>query len=122
VRMPLAVVTTKPLVFAEPIVAAVGLSQYFTGVFGPTLDARAETKTETLGRALAVCGSPGQNWMVGDRSHDMVAGKAHGARTVGVTWGIGDETELTTAGADHIVAAPQQLPYMMLGAGNRRRA
>ena len=32
--------------------------------------------------------------MVGDRSFDMVAARAHGLRAVGVAWGIGSREEL----------------------------
>ena len=36
--------------------------------------------------------------MVGDRSFDMVAARAHGLRAVGVAWGIGSREELEAAG------------------------
>ena len=39
----------------------------------------------------------------------MTAAHAHGLRAVGVTWGIGSEDELRTAGADILVAAPDEL-------------
>ena len=46
----LAVATSKPTAFAEPLLDAVGLSAYFEVIAGPGLDERAEPKTETLAR------------------------------------------------------------------------
>ena len=48
----LAVATSKPHAFAEPLLDAMGLREHFEVVAGPDLSARAEDKTETLGRAL----------------------------------------------------------------------
>jgi phosphoglycolate phosphatase len=47
--------------------------------------------------------------MVGDRHFDVAAGRAMGLATVGVSWGIGSVSELRQAGADHIVASPEEL-------------
>ena len=47
--------------------------------------------------------------MVGDRSFDMVAARAHGLRAIGVAWGIGDRDELTGAGAEEIAETPADL-------------
>jgi phosphoglycolate phosphatase len=51
--------------------------------------------------------------MVGDRHHDVDAGKAHGLRTIGVLWGIGDVDELRGAGADDLVATPAELVELL---------
>lgn len=106
----LAVVTSKPAEFAVPILAAVGLEATFAAVHAPGLTARAETKTRTLARALADVApglDPRDTVMVGDRHHDVDAGRACGTRTVGVTWGIGDAGEL--AHADRVVESPDAL-------------
>jgi phosphoglycolate phosphatase len=57
--------------------------------------------------------------MVGDRHHDVDAGRAHGLHTIGVTWGIGSAAELGEAGADHVVDAPSQLEELLLAVGSR---
>lgn len=111
--VPLAVVTSKPAHFAEPILETVGLAGRFRGVYAPELRATTETKAVALARALeeVVPGvAPPRTAMVGDRSHDVVAGRSCGTRTVGVTWGAGDREELAAAGADRIVDAPDALP------------
>jgi len=105
---PLAVATSKPRPFAEPLLEALGLREYFAVVAGPTFDLRAESKTETVGAALRALGTA-SGAMVGDRSFDMVGARAHGLRAIGVGWGIGSREELERAGADEIIATPADL-------------
>lgn len=47
--------------------------------------------------------NPEQTVMIGDTSMDVLAGIAAGAKSIGVTWGAQGHTELTDAGAHHIV-------------------
>lgn len=102
---PVCVVTSKPAGFASPILEHLGIIDVFAFVEGPSFDdAGRESKVETLARArtrisVAV--------MVGDRHHDIDAGRAHGLVTVGVLWGMGDAAEL--AHADRLVATPDDL-------------
>jgi phosphoglycolate phosphatase len=108
--MPLAIVTSKPLAFAEPLAEALGLMPYFAFMFGPALSSTRETKGQTLALALKTVlpgGLPARTAMVGDRHHDVDAGRACGTRTIGVTWGIGDRAELRCA--DRIIDEPRQL-------------
>ena len=99
------VVTSKPAGFATPILEHLGLLDALAFVEGPSFDvAGHETKTVTLGRALDRLEI---GVMVGDRHHDVDAGRAHGLTTVGVLWGMGDAVEL--AGADHVVHTPDAL-------------
>jgi phosphoglycolate phosphatase len=107
---PACVVTSKPAALARPIIEHLGLLDALVFVEGPALDAGDEPKKVTLGRALdrlgpAVAGAA----MVGDRHHDIDAGRAHGLTTIGVLWGIGTVEELTSAGADHVVGTPDEL-------------
>ena len=110
-RVPVAVATTKPRAFAEPLCERLGLAASLHAVVGPELDAPEEVKTVTVRRALEALGlSPGADTpLVGDRSHDVEAARANGIGCVGVLWGIGDEAELRAAGADPIVASPDDL-------------
>lgn len=116
----LAVVTTKPTVFAEPIIEALGLRDRFAAVVGPKLHA-PEPKRVTLGRALdELEAAPGDAVMVGDRRFDIEAAGAHGVPSVGVTWGHGTADELRAAGADRIVDAPAQLPAAISAVASSR--
>ena len=106
----LAVVTSKPAAFAEPILEAVGLRDAVEAVHAPSLEARSESKATTLSRALsdlAAGVAPAATVMVGDRHHDIDAGRACGTATLGVTWGIGEPDEL--ADADRIIHRPDEL-------------
>jgi phosphoglycolate phosphatase len=111
-QVPVAVATTKPHAYAEPLCEHLGLTPHLRAVVGPELDAPDEVKTVTIVRALAAFGlEPGADVpMVGDRRHDAEAAHANGLSCVGVLWGIGDEAELRAAGADPILRAPAELP------------
>jgi phosphoglycolate phosphatase len=110
----LAVATSKPRPFAEPLLEALGLREHFDVVSGPELDATGEDKTTTVGNALHALGAE-RGAMVGDRSFDMIAARAHGLHAVGVGWGIGSRAELEAAGAHRIVASPAELPAAVSG-------
>lgn len=113
---PLVLVTSKPERFARPIVEQLGLDRWLTAVHGPSLGRRIEPKRVTLARALAdvVTGiEPARTVMVGDRAQDVLAGRACGTRTVGVTWGAGSRQELQDAGADRIVDDPAELVALL---------
>lgn len=105
----LAVATSKPRAFAEPLLGALGLRERFEAVFAPELDLHVESKTATVAKAVAALDADGGT-MVGDRHVDMAAAHAHGLRAVGVTWGFGTPEELREAGADVLVADPAALP------------
>jgi len=104
----LGVATSKPRAFAEPLLEALGLRDYFEAVAGPDLRTGVEPKTATVGAALRALGASG-GAMVGDTAFDMVAAHAHGLRAVGVTWGIGTAEELRAAGAEVLVDEPAEL-------------
>ena len=106
----LAVATSKPKAFAEPLLAAMGIREPFEVIAGPPVSPQPEHKEETLGRALRELGSPPRAVMVGDRLFDVRAAHAHEIPCIGVTWGIGSTEELTEAGADALVASPGELP------------
>ena len=108
----LAVATSKPRAFAEPLIAALGFADAFEAIFAPELDLHVESKTQTVARALEALAVPAATpaTMVGDRHVDVAAAHAHGLRAVGVTWGFGTPDELRTAGADVLVDSPADLP------------
>ena len=102
----LAVATSKPHAFADPLLSAMGLREHFELVVGPDLRARTEDKTATIGRALTALGET-RAVMVGDRSFDVVGAHANGIPAIGVTWGIGDAAELS--GAERTIDDPAAL-------------
>ena len=110
-QVPVAVATSKPRAFAEPLCERLGLAPHLRALAGPELDAPEEIKAVTVARALAALGlaAGADAPLVGDRRHDAEAAAANGLRCVGVLWGIGDEAELRAAGADPIVRDPADL-------------
>lgn len=113
------IVTAKPAAVAEPLLEHLGLREVFDAVHGAPMDRTVEAKRVTLARALASMRiSPDRSVMIGDRSHDVVAGRACGTRTIGVLWGAGDRDELEQAGADFMVERPGQLESVLLSSGS----
>jgi phosphoglycolate phosphatase len=110
-QRPLGVATSKPLAYTKPLCDHLGLTPYFAVIEGPSL-AEIEPKTVTVRRALEGLGlGPGASApLIGDRLHDVEAAHANDLRCIGVLWGFGTEEELRAAGADALVAAPEELP------------
>lgn len=95
----LATATAKRTTTARAIIAAHGLSDYFT-VIGGT-DERRTTKAQTIAGVLAeLDADPTATIMVGDRHHDVDGAHAQGVRAIGALWGYGVGDELRAAGAD----------------------
>lgn len=113
----LAVVTSKPQPIATWLLTEVGLADRFVAIHGPAAEVEGEPKRDTLARALAALdvADPGTATMIGDRSHDVLAGRQVGTVTVGVTWGAGDRAELEAAGADAIVDDVDALRELLTG-------
>ena len=111
-RFPLAVASSKPTDFSIPILRNLKLDKFFQSICGPTLDlATPEPKTQTAARALREISNPPPTRaaIVGDREHDITAGKNNGLITVAVTWGFGEREELEDAQPDCIVHSPREL-------------
>lgn len=100
--------TAKPEVYARRIVTLFGLSDVLDGIYGSELGGRHDDKAELLAHLAATERlDPACAVMIGDRSHDIRAARANGARAIGVLWGYGSAQEL--AGADAIVRTPGEL-------------
>jgi phosphoglycolate phosphatase len=112
-RVPLAVATSKIVTAAVPLLEHLDLAKFFDVISGPLPSAVNEPKSATVAQALAALGGPHTPVMIGDRCYDVVGAHEHGVPTVGVLWGAGSETELRDAGADAIVAAPDEIPPLL---------
>ncbi|KAB2919516.1 MAG: HAD hydrolase-like protein [Hyphomicrobiaceae bacterium] len=106
----LIVATSKPHVFARPVLEHFGLAGRFSAVHGAELDGRNDSKIDLLAHVVACEGVvPSRAVMIGDREFDVVAAARNGIQAVGVTWGYGSVAELQTAGAAAICEAPSSL-------------
>jgi len=113
----LGVVTSKPAAYAIPILDALGFSSMMEVMEGPGVS-ETEAKPATLARALdrlGVVSNFASVYMIGDRYHDIEAGRSVGARTIGVTWGFGSREELAGAGTDFVVDTPDEISGIVLG-------
>jgi phosphoglycolate phosphatase len=100
------VATSKPTVYARPIVEHFGLDAHFADVCGSELDGTRTDKTELLAWLTAEKRVEGPAVMIGDRRHDMVGARNNGMRAIGVAYGYGGEAELRDAGAETVCHAP----------------
>ena len=119
--MNLFVATSKPHVFARPILDHFSLAGYFTRIFGSELSGQNENKGNLLQHLLADTGiEPRETVMVGDRHYDVVAARAHQILPIGVTYGYGSKEELLSAGAEMLCASPLEVAEFLSADENNR--
>ncbi|HEX7769484.1 MAG TPA: HAD hydrolase-like protein [Dokdonella sp.] len=110
----LAVVTTKPDLYAEKIVRSLPFGARFERVYAAPPGSRDSEKARMIARALRDFGSdPGDAVMVGDRHFDIAGARSNGVRALGAGWGFGSHEELRAAGADAIAANPPALRALL---------
>lgn len=108
------VATSKPEVMAIPILERYGLLGLFDAVFGARHEEGVFDKTQVLEYAMRrLDGVPSGSVMVGDRSHDMLGGRAVGIDTAGVLYGYGDREELMDCGPDYLVDTAADLAVLL---------
>ncbi len=97
------IATSKPRIFAARIARHFELEASLDAIYGAELDGTRGSKPELLAHVLASEGIPPERAiMLGDRRHDVEGARAHGMRSLGVTYGFGDRAELSAAGATWI--------------------
>jgi phosphoglycolate phosphatase len=104
------VATSKPWVYAEPILKRFELAPFFTRIYGAELSGERSNKGELIEHLLRQEGVPPREAvMIGDRKHDILGAKRAGIASIGITWGYGSPEELSEAGADALAASPEEL-------------
>jgi phosphoglycolate phosphatase len=102
--------TSKYVVFAEEVLTAFSLRDYFTAVFGSERDGTLAGKTELIRFVLENIETPADRTvMIGDREHDIVGARSNGVFSIGVTYGYGSREELERAGADAVCDTPEEI-------------
>ena len=99
------VATSKKTSIAKSVAYYFNISKYFKDIFGCGLK---REKHELLYKIKAL-EKTDRLLMVGDRLHDMRAGKKCDCFCVGVLWGYGSREELLDSGADIVCQSPQDL-------------
>ena len=93
---------------------ATGLLPFFVLVLGGDSVLRKKPAPDPILMAASGLGvHPTECAIVGDTEVDVRAGKAAGARTVGVTWGYGTRARLEDAGVDYLIETPDALPALL---------
>ncbi|WP_300620023.1 HAD hydrolase-like protein [Dokdonella sp.] len=106
----LAVVTSKPDLYAGRIVRSLPFGDAFEHVFAVAPHSAHSEKAEMIAQALGRFGvAAHETAMVGDRHFDVEGAKANAVHAVGVLWGFGSREELLDAGADAIAETPADL-------------
>lgn len=107
----LAVATSKPEIFANQIMDHFNLSQYFTAIYGATLDGKISRKADVIAYALQELNIEDKNKviMVGDRQHDIIGAHENHIKAIGVLYGYGNIDEMKEYQADWIVDNLKQL-------------
>jgi phosphoglycolate phosphatase len=101
----LVLVTAKRQQIAESILELFQVRRYFEGVFGTEASGRFADKRELVHYVIETLGlDRSETVIVGDRIHDIEAGRHNGLFTIGAAWGYGTTQEL--AGAHHICELP----------------
>jgi phosphoglycolate phosphatase len=105
-----AVVTNKPHEFSQSLLDHLGVGHHFRAVIGGDTLPQRKPRPEPLLAALAACGADAAHGaMVGDGEPDLLAGRAAGVFTVGVTYGFRDAATLAETGADAFIDAMPEL-------------
>ena len=103
------IATSKKTSIAKAVADFFNITPYFKDIFGCGLNLE---KHELLTRIKTIEDTD-RLVMVGDRLHDMRAGKKCHCFCVGVLWGYGSKEELLDAGADKICHNPQELEELI---------
>lgn len=118
----MAVLSNKPVKHSREIVSGLGLSHYFSAVYGG--NSFAQKKPDPAG-ALALMRengvSPEEALLIGDSETDVLTGRNAGVRTCGVTYGFGAPT-LQNAPPDLTIDDLRELPILLDGHGNGKDA
>lgn len=108
------VATSKPHVFAKPILAHFELTPYFDSIHGAELDGTRDAKGDVIAYLLAEQRVAAKDaLMIGDTRFDVLGAAEHAIPTIGVAWGHGGRADLEAAGARVIAGHPRDLPGLI---------
>ena len=114
---PMAVASNKPYDLLQPMVAELGLGQHFDLVLGGDSVGVLKPDAAVLTHvAQHFDVAPSSLWMVGDSPVDVAAARAVGARAIGCTWGLDDDSTLRAARPDALVREPGEIVAVVKGA------
>jgi len=113
---PLLLMSNAGSLYFDTVVAVHGLWRYFGRTLSLEEAARRGWARDKRGVVRRLLAGAGAAVVIGDRAHDVEAGRAAGARTVGCLYGFGGPAEL--AGADWRVGSLPELLELPLHRSN----
>jgi phosphoglycolate phosphatase len=117
----LTVLTNKPVVFSRAILAGLGLTDYFSFVYGGNSFAQKKPDPAGVLRLMSDAGTgPQETMIVGDSDTDILTGRNAGVWTCGVTYGLAPQT-LETSPPDLLVGDLRELVPLLDGQPPTRR-
>ena len=106
----LACLTNKPLAFAQGLLQAKGLEEFFEKVFGGDSFERKKPDPMPLLKTCEALGTlPGQTLMVGDSQNDGIAARAAGCPVALVTYGYNHGDPIAAAPHDRLIGSLTEL-------------
>jgi phosphoglycolate phosphatase len=107
----LVLVTAKRQSIAESIIELFELRPHFRGVYGSELSGRFADKRELVRHVIeSLRLKRSETVIIGDRVHDIEAGRQNGIFAVGAAWGYGTAEEFLAA--DYICESPADVPLL----------
>jgi phosphoglycolate phosphatase len=106
-----AVITNKPERFSRRILQGLQIDKRFSLILGGDSTSARKPSPGPLLEAMSRCSArPAETAMIGDSSVDILAGKAAGVITCGITGGFRGREELKSAGCDLVIENLRELP------------
>ena len=112
----LGVITGKSRSTALVSLEKTGLLDFFRVIYAGDDVARQKPDPEAVIKSLHDAGEPPPERavMIGDSAADVLAGRAAGVKTIGVTWGSPDHHELNASAPDYTVSTVEELSALLL--------
>ncbi|MBI4024351.1 MAG: phosphoglycolate phosphatase [Verrucomicrobia bacterium] len=120
-RLPLGIVSNKPAAPSEAILRGLGVREAFLAVVGGDTTPKRKPDPEPLRYAAAQMRIESNRVLVvGDSPNDILGARNAGYTSCGVLWGLGSEAAVREAQPDHLVRHPDEIPQIIIAAGNSR--
>ncbi len=113
--VPIAIVTNKPTLLAEALIAAAGWQERFGALIGAGCTAQVKPHPAPVleaCRRLSVL--PTDACMIGDDRRDVEAGRRAGSLTLGASWGYLAGDDPADWGADEVFSSPEHLQEFLM--------
>lgn len=109
-KIPMGLVTNKPMQFTTPLLEGLGIAQYFSVVVGGDSYPEKKPHPMPLQQSMAQCGAlPEMTLMVGDSISDLNAARAAGCAIVCVPYGYNHGQDIRLSGPDRVVDSLAEL-------------